>query len=232
MADFVLDELWRVSTEVELPGHYLATIKAMGDIDNRQVEEYAIAERIRFRRLLEDPFSQEYLSLIEPWQDQTADKLLDHLCYSFETLEAIPAAIKAYPQRFVDEPSDADTDAKAAAREEQQRVDKENEAKRLAASAADVQKFRESLSGLPLDALLVRVKEYSVRLYTDARYFDARKWCAIYLSAYDKDGRRIFRSANQVQNVPSQVVALIYAAYVTVNSKNPWDLEKAVLRKN
>lgn len=224
----LLDRLFRASTEVEVPNG-VVTVHALGDVDIRQRDELALAEASRFRRLLKDPDSPEFLSLIAPLDDYPAEALCSTLVAYYEQLDAWPEAIKAIKPRFIAEPEGAELDEKLDANDEQQREDEEVKVKRAEWVKSLTDSYAKAIESWSQDKLLAEVKVKAIQMFAFLRYSDEARYASIYLST-EKEGKPYFPTLASVRQTNRSVLDRLLTAFEEVDKIDVWELDKAALK--
>lgn len=218
-----LDSLFRVATEVTLPGGEVVRVRALSEYELSARERYAQAEAARFVKRVSDENSEEYAALILPLL-QSDEQSREIALRIYLRSDAKRMARERHAPKYIPIPD-------GATEEEERRVliQREEEIARVEEKRredtekiyAELEKDLEKMDGNKiLSALREKTIEYA------ASSIKTRELVAytIYAATERPGGGKRFSSPAEARELPESVRDIIIAAFAEVNNKDPLSL--------
>lgn len=226
---FTLDRLYRTQTTVELADGKIITIRALGESEERQREQMAYVGAAKYRKVLRNKDSDEYLAYVEALDELTDEQLRNVLVQIYSQLDGVEEARKQSKPRFVPEPDNADDSEVMDTIEAQEEEDKIANEKFFEALKSITEDYKKMIEPYDREKLLAEAKAMTVRNMAYSEYLRLRILASLYI-ATELNGKRFFSSIEELDNANRDLVNTLYQKFVEVNDVSNWEIAKAALQ--
>lgn len=220
--DFSLDSLFRVRTEVNLPGGETVTVRALSEYEMSARERHAQAEAARFVKRLSDEGSDDYAAIVLPILQSSHEARIAAMKIYFQT-EARRVARERNAPNYIPIPDNATEEEERRILIEREAEIERVEARRREDANKIYSELERSLEKMGeeevLRVLIEKTKEYA------AMSVKAREMVSytIHIATLRPDGSKRF-TLQEAREMPEGVREIILSAFSEVNNKDPLSL--------
>lgn len=225
---FRLDQFMRVCQEdVPLPNGDKVTVRILSELENNARRDYGIAEAMRVSEQLKNPETELYQTKVAPLKDASIESVIDVLSQG-RIYELVREANDLYRMDFIvprDNSTlleDVDTTLAQKTRED------EVYAARAKHLLDGIKVYKDKVSALPRDVLNREIEARAQQVYSQVAARDAELYYTIWCAVIDKDGKRYFKNASEVRNLPGSIVSYLSDKYAEVDAIDPWEVTKSL----
>ena len=220
---FLLDDLARVFTEVELPNGRALRVRALSDTELRQRDMEALAVSARLAQRLKDSNTAEYAGVILPLLEAPVEGMRQTLL-SFRYLSATREAARSITPQYIPFPEGAEEEERREVVLRREGQMKELAEKRGAEVKRLVDETQVELSALGEEDLTRRIRESAASASADGVFADESVHWTIYMACEKPGGGRFFGSIEEVRSLGNAVRAMLYLKYNEVDRVDPFHL--------
>lgn len=218
---FQLDDLWRVITEIDLPGGRKAYCRTLSDWEVRHRQEMAVVGSKHKRDELKDRKSDAYQTYIAPIQfAQRGD--LEETIVALEQREFIRQTFEEIKANYVPYPDEATLEERHEVLEAREKEDKRVEEARRKAMEAKAAQLKKTLAKRKKENLVERCQAAQANALVLNAFVEEFNAMTVSLCCFSDEARkqRLFKSADEVKALNPLILDKLLGAYREIDRVN------------
>lgn len=221
-----LDDFFRVTTKLELPGGKTLYLRALSDWETRQRTEAALVASTKRRRELRDSESVAHATYIEPIEFGIEEDLRNTIAV-LESRNVATDVVDEMPVPYIPFPDDASLEERQDVVEKREQAEKNTEKDRKKAIKARVKKIEKHLAKKKKAYLVGRCKTAQINAQALVAYVEEFNRQGVFYSCFKDENRaeRFFESPEETSNLPPLIYDKLLAEYATIDRAQVQDLE-------
>ena len=228
-----LDQFFRVTTKVELPGGTTLYLRVLSDWETRQRTEAALVASTRKRRELRDSKSVAHATYIEPIGFAIEEDLRNTIA-ALESRNVARDVVDEMPVPYIPFPDDASLEERQDVVEKREEAEQTTEKDRRKAIEARVKKIKKHLAKKKKAYLLGRCKTAQINTQALVAYVEEFNRQGVFYCCFKDESRteRFFESPEETSSLPPVLYEKLLREYATIDRAQVQDLETFFQRRH
>jgi len=221
-----LDQFFRVTTKLELPGGTTVYLRTLSDWETRQRTEAALVASTKKRRELRDSESMAHATYVEPIGFGSEEDLRNTIS-SLESRNIARDVVEEMPTPYIPFPDDASLEERQDVVDKRVKAEETAQKRRTKAIEARVKKLEKTLAKKKKAHLVGRCKTAQIKAQALVAYVEEWNRQGVFYSCFKDENRteRFFESPEEAGNLPPIVYGKFLAEYATIDRAQSRDLE-------
>lgn len=221
-----LDQFFRVTTKLELPGGTTVYLRTLSDWETRQRTEAALIASTKKRRELRDPETMAHATYVEPINFASEEELRNTIS-ALESRHIARDVVDEMPTPYIPFPDDASLEERQDVVDKREKAEETAQKRRKKAIEARAKKVRKGLAKKKKAHLLERCKTAQINAQALVAYVEAFNRQGVFYSCFKDENRteRFFESPEEANSLPPIIYEKLLAEYATIDRAQSRDLE-------